>query len=190
LGIRIILLFINYLGQSALCLSDGFVLAKNQTVFYAMVPNQMLPFAIIIATAATIIASQALITGVFTLMNEAIKLKLWTNLKVKYPTNHKGQIYIPFINWFLMGGCLLVIAIFKKSSAMEHSYGLAITINMVMTSLLLAFLLFLKYPKAKLIYAIIFSVFLIVESIFLMSNLGKIISGGWFTLVLSFRYFK
>jgi KUP system potassium uptake protein len=184
-----ILLFINYLGQSALCLSDGFVLAKNQTVFYAMVPNEMLPFAIVIATAATIIASQALITGVFTLMNEAIKLKLWTNLKVKYPTNHKGQIYIPFINWVLMGGCLLVIAIFKKSSAMEHSYGLAITINMVMTSLLLAFLLFLKYPKAKIIYAIIFSVFLIVESIFLMSNLGKIISGGWFTLVLSIGFF-
>ena len=184
-----ILLFINYLGQSALCLSDGFSLAKNQTVFYAMVPDHMLPFAIVIATAATIIASQALITGVFTLMNEAIKLKLWTNLKVKYPTNHKGQIYIPFINWFLMGGCLLVIAIFKKSSAMEHSYGLAITINMVMTSLLLALLLFLKYPKAKIIYAIIFSVFLIVESIFLMSNLGKIISGGWFTLVLSIGFF-
>ncbi|MFY7667896.1 MAG: KUP/HAK/KT family potassium transporter [Crocinitomicaceae bacterium] len=184
-----ILLFINYLGQSALCLSDGFALAKNQTVFYAMVPGHLLPFAIVIATAATIIASQALITGVFTLMNEAIKLKLWTNLKVKYPTNHKGQIYIPFINWFLMGGCLLVIAIFKKSSAMEHSYGLAITINMVMTSLLLAFLLFLKYPKAKIIYAIIFSVFLIVESIFLMSNLGKIISGGWFTLVLSIGFF-
>jgi KUP system potassium uptake protein len=184
-----ILLFINYLGQSALCLSDGFAIAKNQTVFYAMVPGHLLPFAIVIATAATIIASQALITGVFTLMNEAIKLKLWTNLKVKYPTNHKGQIYIPFINWFLMGGCLLVIAIFKKSSAMEHSYGLAITINMVMTSLLLAFLLFLKYPKAKIIYAIIFSVFLIVESIFLMSNLGKIISGGWFTLVLSIGFF-
>ena len=184
-----ILLFINYLGQSALCLSDGFSLAKNQTVFYAMVPDPILPFAIVIATAATIIASQALITGVFTLMNEAIKLKLWTNLKVKYPTNHKGQIYIPFINWFLMGGCLLVIAIFKKSSAMEHSYGLAITINMVMTSLLLAFLLFLKYPKTKIIYGVIFSVFLIVESIFLMSNLGKIISGGWFTLILSIGFF-
>jgi KUP system potassium uptake protein len=185
----LILLFINYLGQSALCLSDGFSLAKNQTVFYAMVPDQILPFAIVIATAATIIASQALITGVFTLMNEAIKLKLWTNLKVKYPTNHKGQIYIPFINWFLMGGCLLVIAIFKKSSAMEHSYGLAITVNMVMTSLLLAFLLFLKYPKVKVFYGVIFSVFLVVESIFLMSNLGKIVSGGWFTLVLSVGFF-
>jgi KUP system potassium uptake protein len=184
-----ILLFVNYLGQAALCLSDGFKLEKGETVFYAMVPDYLLPFAIIIATAATIIASQALITGVFTLMNEAIKLKLWTNLKVKYPTNHKGQIYIPFINWVLMAGCLLVIAIFKESSAMEHSYGLAITINMVMTSLLLVFLLFLKQPKLKLIYGVIFGVFLVVETIFLMSNLGKIISGGWFTLILSLGFF-
>jgi KUP system potassium uptake protein len=102
-----------------------------------MVPKHILPFAIGLATASTIIASQALITGVFTLMNEAIKLKLWTNLKVKYPSEHQGQIYIPFINWFLMIGCLVVIAIFRESSAMEHTYGLAITIDMVMTSILL-----------------------------------------------------
>ena len=82
----------NYMGQAALCLTPGFSLAESQTVFYSMVPESIMPFAIAIATAATIIASQALITGVFTLMNEAIKLKLWTNLKVKYPTDHKGQI--------------------------------------------------------------------------------------------------
>ncbi len=184
-----LLLFLNYLGQSALCLSDGFALKKGQTVFYAMVPDSILPFAIVIATAATIIASQALITGVFTLMNEAIKLKLWTNLKVKYPTDHKGQIYIPFINWFLMFGCLLVIVIFKESSAMEHSYGLAITVNMVMTSILLAFLLFLRYPKLKAIYFLVFTLFIFIEGIFLFSNLGKIISGGWFTLILSISFF-
>ena len=131
------MLLINYLGQSALCMSEGFSLAPKQTVFYAMVPSDLIPFAIIIATSATIIASQALITGVFTLMNEAIKLKLWTNLKVKYPTNHKGQIYIPFVNWFLMAGCILIILIFRESTAMEAIYGLAITIDMVMTSILL-----------------------------------------------------
>lgn len=184
-----ILLVINYLGQAALCLSDDFALQKGETVFYAMVPEYMLPFAIIIATAATIIASQALITGVFTLMNEAIKLKLWTNLKIKYPSDHKGQIYIPFINWFLMAGCLMVIAIFKESSAMEHTYGLAITIDMVMTSILLAFLLMLKDPKAKLFYIIIFLIFLIIEGTFLFSNLGKIVSGGWFTLILASSFF-
>lgn len=183
------LLVINYLGQSALCLTPGFALEAKQTVFYAMVPDNILPFAIGIATAATIIASQALITGVFTLMNEAIKLNLWTNLKVKYPTDHKGQIYIPFINWFLMAGCLLVIAVFKKSTAMEATYGLAITIDMVMTSILLCYLLMLKYPRLKLAYLAIFGVFITIEGIFLLSNLGKIVHGGWFTLILAISFF-
>jgi KUP system potassium uptake protein len=184
-----VLLVTNYLGQAALCLSPNFHELNNETVFYSMVPRNILPFAIGLATAATIIASQALITGVFTLMNEAIKLKLWTNLKVKYPSDHQGQIYIPFINWFLMAGCLLVIAIFKESSAMEHTYGLAITIDMVMTSILLAFLLMLKYPKAKAFYVAIFGIFLAIEGVFLLSNLGKVVSGGWFTLILASTFF-
>lgn len=187
-----VVLVINYLGQGALCLRPEFALEENQTIFYAMVENvsaELLPWAIGIATAATIIASQALITGVFTLMNEAIKLNLWTNLRVKYPTDHQGQIYIPFINWFLMVGCLVVIAIFKKSEAMEASYGLAITINMVMSSLLLGYLLILKYKKAKSIYIAIFSIFIFIEGIFLLSNLGKIMHGGAFTLILSIGFF-
>jgi KUP system potassium uptake protein len=188
-GFISILLVTNYLGQSALCLSEGFHLEPKQTIFYAMVPKDILPLAIGIATAATIIASQALITGVFTLMNEAIKLNLWTNLRVKYPTDHKGQIYIPFINWVLMFGCLLVIAIFQKSSAMEATYGLAITIDMVMTSILLGYLLTLKYPKIKGVYYAIFTVFLLIEGIFLLSNLGKIFHGGWFTLILASSFF-
>lgn len=187
-----VILVINYLGQAALCLTPGFALEKDQTVFYAMVSfisKDLVPFAIVIATAATIIASQALITGVFTLMNEAIKLKLWTNLKVKYPTEHNGHIYIPFINWFLMIGCLLVIYIFHTAKRMEASYGLAITINMVMTSLLLGMLLMLRKPKFKLFYIALFSVFLIIEFFFLASNLGKVIDGGWFTLALSVIFF-
>lgn len=186
------ILVLNYLGQAALCLSPNFSLDKGQTIFYKMVTTaspDLLPWAVGIATAATIIASQALITGVFTLMNEAIKLKLWTNLKVKYPTDHQGQIYIPFINWFLMGGCLAVIAVFKKSAAMESAYGLAITVNMVMTSILLCYLLMLKYKKTQLLYVLIFAVFLVIECIFLFSNLGKIMHGGWFTLVLAIGFF-
>jgi KUP system potassium uptake protein len=189
-GFMSTLLVVNYLGQSALCLQDGFHLAPKQTVFYAMVPPDLLYFAIGIATAATIIASQALITGVFTLMNEAIKLDLWTNLKVKYPSEHQGQIYIPFINWFLMGGCLLVIAVFQKSAAMEATYGLAITIDMVMTSILLCYLLILRYKKFRPFYILIFAIFLLIEAIFLMSNLGKIVHGGWFTLILAISFFS
>ncbi|NDB34323.1 MAG: hypothetical protein EB023_03030, partial [Flavobacteriia bacterium] len=188
-GIVASILVFHYLGQAALCTSDAFALKKGATVFYSMVPENQLLFAVILATAATIIASQALITGVFTLLNEAIKLKLWTNLKVKFPSEHLGQIYIPFINWVLMIGCLLVIAIFKKSSAMENAYGLAITINMVMTSALLALLLFLRNPKYRAFYSALFLIFILIEGLFLFSNLGKIVSGGWFTLILASTFF-
>ena len=188
-GVIASVLVFHYLGQAALCTSEGFSLAKGATVFYSMVPKNQLIFAVILATSATIIASQALITGVFTLLNEAIKLKLWTNLKVKFPSDHQGQIYIPFINWVLMLGCLLVIAIFKKSSAMEHTYGLAITIDMVMTSVLLGLLLFLRNPHYRWIYSILFFIFISIEGIFLMSNLGKVVSGGWFTLILASTFF-
>lgn len=187
------ILVTNYLGQAALCLSPGFTPSESQTVFYKMVANvspDLMPWAIGIATAATIIASQALITGVFTLMNEAIKLKLWTNLKVKYPSDHKGQIYIPFINWFLMCGCLVVIYIFRTSTRMEATYGLAITIDMVMTSILMVYLLTSKYPKAKAFYITIFAVFFAIEGTFLLSNLGKIVDGGWFTLILATGFFS
>jgi KUP system potassium uptake protein len=109
---------------------------------------------------------------------------------VKYPSDHQGQIYIPFINWFLMAGCLSVIAIFRKSSAMEHTYGLAITIDMVMTSILLCFLLMLKYPRIKYVYVLMFGIFLSIEGIFLLSNLGKVVSGGWFTLILATSFFS
>ena len=182
-------LVFHYLGQAALCTSEGFTLTKGATVFYSMVPKNQLIFAVIIATAATIIASQALITGVFTLMNEAIKLKLWTNLKVKFPSEHKGQIYIPFINWVLMLGCLLVIWFFGKSEKMESAYGLAITINMVMTSLLLVVLLYLTSPRMKHFYGVVFLIFMFIECIFLFSNLGKVVHGGWFTLALASTFF-
>lgn len=188
-SIMSIFLVVNYFGQAALCLSDGFALKSKQTVFFAMVPESLLPYVIVIAAAASIIASQALITGVFTLMNEAIKLKLWTNLKVKYPTVNQGQIYIPAINWFLMIGCLLVIIIFKKAEAMEAAYGLAITINMVMTTVLLCYLLMLKYPRTRMFYLFVFLAFLLIESVFLSSNLGKIVHGGWFALILSIVFF-
>jgi KUP system potassium uptake protein len=188
-GFISIILVIHYFGQAAMTLTPGFILEPKQTIFYAMVPKEILPYVIALATAATIIASQALITGVFTLMNEAVKLKIWTNLKVKYPTDHHGQIYIPSINWFLMVGCLLVIAIFRKSTNMEAAYGMAITINMVMSSYLLCYWLFFKYPKAKAFYLTIFLILVSIESLFLFSNLGKIVHGGWFTLILSIIFF-
>jgi KUP system potassium uptake protein len=182
------MLLLNYFGQAAFCLS----IAKGETVdsiFYAIVPQGFLPYAIGIATVATIIASQALITGIFTLVNEAIKLKLWTNLKVKYPSTHKGQIYIPFINYFLMGGCLLVVFLFQRAANMEAAYGLAITIDMLMTSLLLGYLLIIKNKKLRIGIILVFIVFVMVEGTFFVSNLNKIVHGGWFTLLLAAMLF-
>jgi KUP system potassium uptake protein len=178
------MLLLNYFGQAAFCLSleKGISL---KSIFYASVPNSVLPLIIVIATVATIIASQALITGIFTLVNEAIKLKLWTNLRVKFPSSHKGQIYIPVINYFLLAGCLLVVFLFKKSANMESAYGLAITIDMLMTSLLLGYLLLTKYKNRKTIIILAFVVIIIVEGSFFISNLNKIAHGGWFTLLLA-----
>lgn len=184
-----IALLLNYFGQAAMCGTPGFSIQKGQTVFYQMVPKEMISMVVIIASAASIIASQALITGIFTLMNEAIKMKLWTNFKVKYPSNHHGQIYIPVINWFLMCGCLMVLFIFQRSERMGAAYGLAININMIMTTILLGYLLMRKYPKTKAFYLSVFIGFMIIELLFLTSNLGKIISGGWFALLLSVIFF-
>lgn len=188
-SIMSVFLLVNYFGQAALCLTPGFKLEEGQTVFFQMVPENQIFFVVCLASAASIIASQALITGIFTLMNEAIKLKLWTNLKVKYPSDHHGQIYIPAINWFLMCGCLIVLGIFQKSERMEAAYGLAININMVMTTFLLGYLLMKKYPRAKGFYVFMFSIFLVIEAVFLSSNLGKIVNGGWFALILSIVFF-
>ena len=106
----IICLFLSYLGQGAFLLNTK---ANHTSVFYSHVPDALLPYVIFIATLAAIIASQALITGVFTLVSEAIKLKLWTNLAIKYPATEKGQVYVPAINTLLFVGCLLVVAIFN-----------------------------------------------------------------------------
>jgi len=182
------MLLLNYFGQAAFCLSleQG---ASVKSIFYATVPSRFLPYIIGIATVATIIASQALITGIFTLVNEAIKLKLWPNLRVKYPSTHKGQIYIPFINYFLLAGCLLVVFLFKKSINMEAAYGLAITIDMLMTSLLLGYLLIANFKNRTTIIILVFAIIMIVEATFFVSNLNKIVHGGWFTLLLALVLF-
>lgn len=182
------MLLLNYFGQAAFCLS----LEKGssvKSVFYATVPSEFLPYIIIIATVATIVASQALITGIFTLVNEAIKLKLSTNLRVKYPSTHKGQIYIPFINYFLLAGCLSVVFLFKKSVNMESAYGLAIIIDMLMTSLLLGYLLLTNYINRKTVIIAAFAIIIMVEATFFVSNLNKIVHGGWFTLLLALVMF-
>jgi KUP system potassium uptake protein len=179
-----ICLIINYLGQGSYLIShfEGKPFEGN-SVFYGMMSPSFLPFGIAIATCAAIIASQALITGCFTLVNEAMKLKLWPNMKVNYPTQLMGQIYIPWINWFLMGGCILVVLIFKESSKMEAAYGLAIVFNMLMTTTLLLHYMHMKrFSVWKIV--VIGVVLICVEMAFMISNLIKFPHGGWFSVAL------
>jgi KUP system potassium uptake protein len=179
-----ICLIINYLGQGSYLIShfEGKPFDGN-SVFYGMMSPEFLPFGIAIATCAAIIASQALITGCFTLVNEAMKLKLWPNMKVNYPTQLMGQIYIPWINWFLMGGCILVVLIFKESSKMEAAYGLAIVFNMLMTTTLLLHYMHMKRVNVWKI-AVVGIILMCVELAFMISNLIKFPHGGWFSVAL------
>jgi len=118
------------------------------------------------------------------LVNEAMKLRLWPNLKVLYPTTHQGQMYIPGINWFLFFGCIAVVLIFRESGAMEAAYGLAIMLNMLMTTTLMVYWLLLK-RKPKIVVIGFATFFYFIEGAFFISNLDKFPHGGWFTFMLS-----
>lgn len=181
-------LLINYFGQAAWLLTLEGSTLDGQIPFYAIVPDGFLIFSIAIATMAAVIASQALISGTFTLVNEAMKLKLWPITKVRYPSQIKGQIYLPTINWMLLAGTILVVLIFRESSAMEGAYGLAITFDMLMTTTLLVYF-FTTVKKSKLRSTILALVFFSIEGMFLISNLSKFEHGGWFTFTIALFFF-
>jgi KUP system potassium uptake protein len=180
-------LLLNYFGQAAWLLQhEGATIEGlgGKAPFYAIMPEWFLPFGIGIATLAAIIASQALISGTFTLVNEAMKLKLWPMTRVRYPSQLRGQIYIPSINWILMSGCILVVLIFQESSAMEGAYGLAITFDMLMTTSLLVYY-FSIYKKSTIRSLGLALLFFSLEGMFLVSNLNKFAHGGWFSFTIA-----
>ncbi len=177
-------LLLNYMGQGAYLLNHtGEVLATNP--FYSVMPQWFLIFGVAIATLAAIIASQALITGSYTLVSEAIRLNLFPKVKVKFPSNLKGQIYIPLVNSALYLGCVFIILYFQESSAMEGAYGLAITITMIMTTLLLAIYLRMVKRWSYILVGLFLGVYVFVEGGFLIANLFKFMEGGYITLIIS-----
>jgi len=182
----LICLVLNYFGQAGWLLGNysGTTLPEGMKIFYQLMPEWFLPFGIAIATVATIIASQALISGVFTLVNEAMKLHLWFRMRVNFPSTFKGQIYIPSINWFLMVGCIVVQLIFQTADRMEAAYGLAITIDMLMTTMLLSYYYKIKSHKTWLGLSLLVF-YICFETTFLVSNFDKLLHGGWFTLMLT-----
>jgi KUP system potassium uptake protein len=183
-------LLLSYFGQGAWLLQHEGTFLGDRIPFFEILPGSdfALIFGVTIATLATIIASQALISGTFTLVNEAMKLKLWPSTRVRYPSQVKGQIYVPAINWILMLGCILVVLIFRESQRMEGAYGLAITFDMLMTTSLLVY--YFSISRKSTFRAIMLAlVFFIVEGAFLVSNLNKFVHGGWFTFTIASTFF-
>jgi KUP system potassium uptake protein len=175
-----ITLVINYLGQGAWALMQHKTALGNINPFFAIVPSWFLFISVLIATLASIIASQALISGSFTLISEAISLGFWPRVKLKYPTNIRGQIYIPSINWILFIGCVLVVLYFRTVEAMTAAYGFSITVAMLMTTLLMYY--FLRYVKKYPFWIVgaIVTVFVCVETCFFAANAIKLLKRLFF----------
>lgn len=179
----------NYLGQAAWLLHQDHSLLNERNPFFEMMPGWFLVVGILIATLAAIVASQALISGSFTLINEAINLNFWQRAAVKQPTETKGQIYIPSVNTILWLGCILVILYFQSSSRMEAAYGLAITITMMMTTYLLSFFLIYKLKWNKSIVFILLLTFSVIEISFFIANIVKFREGGYITVLVGGIFF-
>ncbi|MCF0071491.1 KUP/HAK/KT family potassium transporter [Dyadobacter sp. CY261] len=177
-------LILNYFGQGAWLIVHSGDLLNGRKPFYEIMPDWWLLPGIGIATTAAIIASQALISGSFTLISEAIRLNFWPKVRLVYPSDQKGQLYVPSVNWLLWAGCIGIVLYFKESSHMEAAYGLAITLTMIMTTVLMSVYLYVN-RVSKWIVAVFLIVYLAIEGSFLAANLLKFTHGGWVSLLLA-----
>lgn len=190
-------LLIHYFGQGASLmkhhsgklLDKATIDAEGINAFYDLMPQWFIVPGVIIATSAAIIASQAMVSGSFTLINEAIRLNLWPKLKVNYPSEARGQIFIPAINTLLFVGCVGVVLYFRESAKMEAAYGLAIITTMIMTTILFANYLVLHRVKPGLIY-IFLAAYITIEVSFLTALMDKFMHGGYITLLIGFCMFS
>jgi K+ transporter len=179
-----ITLILNYMGQGAWVLEHADKFNNVPSIFYSLMPTWFIIPGIIISTAAAIIASQALISGSFTLISEATSLRFWPRQRLRYPTDIKGQVYVPSINWMLWAFCLFVVAYFQTSTNMEAMYGLAITITMLSTTFLMS--MWLRFKKVSPMFIFIFmAVFLTIEGTFFIANVTKFVHGGWFSVFMA-----
>jgi len=176
-------LLLNYFGQGAWLLSIEGQKLGERVPFYQVMPEWFLTIGIVIATAATVIASQALISGSFTLISEAIRLNFWPKVRLRYPSVQKGQLYVPSVNLLLWMGCVGVVLYFRESSNMEAAYGLAITLTMLMTTLLFSYYLYTHKFQAwgVMLFLVLY---LGIEGSFLVANLIKFPHGGWVSVLI------
>ncbi|MFN3444125.1 MAG: KUP/HAK/KT family potassium transporter [Bacteroidia bacterium] len=182
-------LLLNYMGQAAwlMSLSDN-TLLNGRNPFFEIMPHWFLIPGIFIATSAAIIASQALISGSYTLINEAMNMNFWPRVAVRQPSEIKGQIYIPSVNIMLWIGCVLMVLHFENSSNMEAAYGLAITLTMMVTTYLLSFFLLFKLKWNKILVTLLMLLFASIEISFFIANIQKFPEGGYITIVISAFY--
>ncbi|MVZ67596.1 potassium transporter Kup [Sphingobacterium sp. DK4209] len=181
--VKLMLIF-NYFGQGAWLLEHKGMMLGELNPFYSIMPDWFVVWGVTIATIAAIIASQAMISGSFTLIAEAVRLNIWPKVTIRYPSDHKGQIYVPSVNLILYLGCMLIILIFRESSNMEAAYGLAINMTFIMTTILMA--VFMSRKKINIALIVLFTgVYLLIELAFLIGNISKITHGGWLTLLLA-----
>ena len=191
-----ICLVLNYLGQGAYILhkykgveiTKAFKESTNLNTFYDIMPPWFVLIGVIVAASAAIIASQAMIAGSFTLIGEALRLNIWPKMKVNFPSEAKGQLFIPGLNTLMFVGCLAVVLYFKESSKMEAAYGLAIIITMIATTILFANYLVLHRVKSIFIYTFLI-VYLTIEIAFIIALSHKFLDGGYITLLLAFMMF-
>ncbi|RYD83665.1 MAG: potassium transporter Kup [Sphingobacteriales bacterium] len=175
-------LLLNYFGQGAWLLAHAGETLNERNPFFFIMPTWFLIPGIIISTIATVIASQALITGSYTLISEAMRLNVWPKVKVIYPTIQRGQVYIPSVNMLLLLGCICVVLGFKESKAMEAAYGLAIALTMLTTTIM-----FGSYLHVKRFYVlrwIFLGVFVTLDISFLVANMSKFFHGGFVPVLI------
>jgi KUP system potassium uptake protein len=181
------MLIFNYLGQGVWVLKNAANYNPHDSLsnpFFKLVPEDMVLYLVILATTAAIIASQAMISGSFTLISEAVRLNLWPKVRINYPSVLKGQLYVPSINWLLCIGCILIVLGFQRSDDMEGAYGLAINLTFLMTTVLVTvYMLRKKFPMYLIV--IFAALYLTIEVTFLIGNMAKFIHGGWVTLLIS-----
>ena len=181
------MLILNYLGQGVWVLKNAQGYNPHDELsnpFFQLVPENLVLYLVILATTAAVIASQAMISGSFTLISEAVRLNLWPKVRINYPSVQKGQLYVPSINWLLCVGCIIIVLAFQRSDNMEGAYGLAINLTFLMTTVLVAvYMLRKKFPMYLIVLFVI--VYTGIEVAFLVGNMAKFIHGGWVTLMIS-----
>lgn len=183
-----ICLILSYLGQGAWLISnlrnEAVLSLPDMNPFFCMLPTELRPAAVLLSTLAAIIASQALISGSFSLISEAIRLDLMPHMQIAYPSETKGQLYIPLVNYVMWAGCAIVVLLFKTAAHMEAAYGLAITVTMLMTTILLTVYL-AKIRQMKALAVGVFTVFTVLELVFFLSSLSKFFKGGYFAVLIA-----